>query len=41
MRDHARVVVEGERIRAKFANRGGVLVSWQLKDYLDEDGAAG
>ena len=32
------IVVEGEWIRAKFSNRGAVLVSWQLKDYLDEDG---
>ena len=32
------IVVESEWIRAKFANRGAVLVSWQLKDYLDEDG---
>ena len=32
------VVVESEWIRAKFANRGAVLVSWQLKDYLDEEG---
>ena len=31
-------MVESEWIRAKFANRGAVLVSWQLKDYLDEDG---
>ena len=32
------IVVESEWIRAKFTNRGAVLVSWRLKDYLDEDG---
>ena len=32
------IVVEGEWIRAKFANRGAVLMSWQLKNYLGEDG---
>ena len=28
------IVVEGDRFRAVFSNRGGELVSWQLKDYL-------
>ena len=33
-------VVEGEAFRAIFANRGGELISWQLKDYLDEGSRA-
>lgn len=32
------IVVETERLRAVFANRGATLVSWQLKGYTDEDG---
>ena len=29
------IVVENSSIRAVFTNRGGELVSWQLKDYLE------
>ena len=32
--DPREIVVEGDRFRAVFTNRGGELVSWQLKDYL-------
>ena len=28
------IIVEGDHFRAVFTNRGGELVSWQLKDYL-------
>ena len=30
------VVVDGEAFRAVFSNRGAELVSWQLKDYLED-----
>jgi YidC/Oxa1 family membrane protein insertase len=30
------VIVESDWFRATFANRGAVLVSWQLKEYLEE-----
>ena len=30
------IVVESDEFRAVFSNRGGELVSWQLKDYLEE-----
>ena len=30
------IVVESNAFRAVFSNRGGELVSWQLKDYLEE-----
>ena len=30
------IVVESDAFRAVFTNRGGELVSWQLKDYLEE-----
>ena len=30
------IVVESDAFRAVFSNRGGELVSWQLKDYLEE-----
>ena len=30
------IVVESNVFRAVFSNRGGELVSWQLKDYLEE-----
>ena len=30
------VIVESDWFRATFANRGAELVSWQLKEYLDE-----
>jgi YidC/Oxa1 family membrane protein insertase len=37
--DRARdIVVEGDLVRAVFANRGAELVSWQLKSYADEGG---
>ncbi len=37
--DRARdIVVEGELVRAVFANRGAELVSWQLKGYDDDFG---
>ena len=32
------IVVESELVRAVFANRGGELVSWQLKAYQDDHG---
>ena len=34
------IVVEGELVRAVFANRGARLVSWQLKNYTEDDGGA-
>ena len=30
------IVVESETVRAVFTNRGAALVSWELKQYLDE-----
>ena len=33
-----RIVVETSRVRATFSNRGGLLESWLLKDYLDSQG---
>ena len=30
------IVVETDHVRAVFTNRGAQLLSWQLKDYLDE-----
>jgi YidC/Oxa1 family membrane protein insertase len=33
-----RVVIETSRVKATFSNRGGVLESWLLKDYLDSSG---
>jgi YidC/Oxa1 family membrane protein insertase len=33
-----RIVVETSRVRATFSNRGGILESWLLKDYLDSQG---
>ena len=33
-------VVESAAFRAVFTNRGGELISWQLKDYLDEGSRA-
>ena len=30
------VVVDGESFRAVFSNRGAELISWQLKDYLED-----
>jgi len=32
------IVVETSRVKATFSNRGGVLKSWLLKDYLDSTG---
>lgn len=37
-RTHERVVVERPRYRATFTNRGGQLVSFQLKEYLEIGG---
>jgi YidC/Oxa1 family membrane protein insertase len=37
-RTHERVVVERPRYRATFSNRGGQLVSFQLKEYLEIGG---
>lgn len=34
------IVVENNHVRAVFSNRGARLISWQLKDYLD-DGDSG
>tara|TARA_Y100000588_G_scaffold395122_1_gene520134 strand:- start:1266 stop:3155 length:1890 start_codon:yes stop_codon:yes gene_type:complete len=33
------VVIETELIRAVFSNRGASLLSWQLKEYVDDAGA--
>jgi YidC/Oxa1 family membrane protein insertase len=33
-----RIVVETSRVRATFSNRGAILESWLLKDYLDSNG---
>ena len=32
------IVVEGEYVRAVFANRGAKLISWQLKQYDNDAG---
>src|SRR5262245_57342058 len=32
------VVIETSRVKATFSNRGGVLESWLLKNYLDSNG---
>ena len=34
------IVVEGDLVRAVFTNRGAKLVSWQLKDYIDDSGGS-
>ena len=34
------IVVDTATVRAVFSNRGARLVSWQLKEYLDEEGRA-
>jgi YidC/Oxa1 family membrane protein insertase len=33
-----RIVIETSRVKATFSNRGAILESWQLKDYLDSNG---
>jgi YidC/Oxa1 family membrane protein insertase len=33
-----RIVIETSRVKATFSNRGAILESWQLKDYLDSKG---
>ncbi len=33
-----RIVLETSRVKATFSNRGGILESWLLKDYLDSNG---
>jgi YidC/Oxa1 family membrane protein insertase len=33
-----RIVLETSRVKATFSNRGGILESWLLKDYLDSKG---
>lgn len=33
-----RIVIETSRVKATFSNRGAILESWQLKDYLDSQG---
>jgi YidC/Oxa1 family membrane protein insertase len=33
-----RIVIETSRVKATFSNRGGLLESWLLKDYLDSQG---
>ena len=33
-----RIVVETSRVKATFSNRGAILESWLLKDYLDSKG---
>jgi YidC/Oxa1 family membrane protein insertase len=33
-----RIVIETSRVKATFSNRGAILESWQLKDYLDSSG---
>ena len=33
-----RIVIETSRVKATFSNRGGILESWLLKDYLDSQG---
>jgi YidC/Oxa1 family membrane protein insertase len=33
-----RIVIETSRVKATFSNRGALLESWQLKDYLDSTG---
>lgn len=32
------IVVENDRVRAVFTNRGAALQSWRLRDYLEDDG---
>jgi YidC/Oxa1 family membrane protein insertase len=32
------IVIETSRVKATFSNRGGILESWLLKDYLDSAG---
>jgi YidC/Oxa1 family membrane protein insertase len=32
------IVIETSRVRATFSNRGAILESWLLKDYLDSNG---
>jgi hypothetical protein len=33
-----RIVIETSRVKATFSNRGAILESWLLKDYLDSKG---
>jgi YidC/Oxa1 family membrane protein insertase len=33
-----RIVIETSRVKATFSNRGGLLESWLLKDFLDSNG---